>query len=527
MIIMCAFVAFAFVIELKMVGIVCDDYSTLARRQDIKTVDVSAGRASITDCDFNKLTDTENQTFALITGETDINKIIENIQPADREKFLKSIENTQNVLVSLDKPTDRRKIYVTTKRYSANNAAQNLIGYTDRDGNGVAGLEKALNTLLKDKGQQFSIEFNVDGNGEIYGDVETVLSHKEDVLSLTIEKGIQRMAEAVAKENIKNGSIVILETQTGKIKAMVSAPCYDATNIENYLSSDNSPMVNKALSAYRPGSVIKPLWAAILLENGFDSRAIYDCKGYTEINGHIYHCANNLPHGQVNMEQALTVSCNCYFIDAFIENKAEGFKNAACLANFGKNLELCQEYRTSAGDFPSWSEINNSGVLAQTCFGQGGFSVTPVHIAAYMNMIANGGVYIRPQIAMGIYDKNTQKQKTNLYSRYSKRIISADTAKKVTEMLKAVNENGARGRAKPNNLTGAGKTGTAQTGKRNNAGEEIYTSWYCGFYPRDNPKYTVCICIYDGGESSVSAAPIFKTICDNLYYMKLFEENTD
>lgn len=86
-----------------------------------------------------------------------------------------------------------------------------------------------------------------------------------------------------------------------------------------------------------------------MLENGFDSRAIYDCKGYTEINGHIYHCANNLPHGQVNMEQALTVSGNCYFIDAFIENKAEGFKNAACLANFGKNLELCQEYCTSAG----------------------------------------------------------------------------------------------------------------------------------------------------------------------------------
>ena len=94
-------------------------------------------------------------------------------------------------------------------------------------------------------------------------------------------------------------------------------------------------------------------------------------------------------------------------------------------------------------------------------------------------------------------------------------------------MLKAVNENGARGRARPDNLTGAGETGTAQTGKRNNAGEEIYTSWYCGFYPRDNPKYTVCICIYDGGESSVSAAPIFKTICDNLYYMKLFEENAD
>ena len=199
MIVMCAFVAFAFVIELKMVGIVCGDYSTLARQQDIKTVDVSAGRASITDCDFNKLTDTENQTFALITGETDINKIIENIQPADREKFLKSIENTQNVLVSLDKPTDRRKIYVTTKRYSANNIAQNLIGYTDRDGNGVAGIEKALNTLLKDKGQQFSIEFNVDGNGEIYGDVETVVSQGEDVLSLTIEKGIQRLAEAVAK----------------------------------------------------------------------------------------------------------------------------------------------------------------------------------------------------------------------------------------------------------------------------------------------------------------------------------------
>ena len=72
----------------------------------------------------------------------------------------------------------------------------------------------------------------------------------------------------------------------------------------------------------------------------------------------------------------------------------------------------------------------------------------------------------------------------------------------------------------PEYLSAGGKTGTAQTGKIKETGEEIFVSWFCGFYPGNNPEYTVCITMYDGGESSYSTTPVFKKICDELYYLR-------
>ena len=77
---------------------------------------------------------------------------------------------------------------------------------------------------------------------------------------------------------------------------------------------------------------------------------------------------------------------------------------------------------------------------------------------------------------------------------------------------------GAGGRAEPRHLYAGGKTGTAQTGRYNGNGTEILNAWFCGFYPFDNPQYTICVMLNNGGESSYSAAPVFKKICDSLYY---------
>jgi len=316
-----------------------------------------------------------------------------------------------------------------------------------------------------------------------------------------------------------------MECKTGKIRAMASTPVYDANNIVPFLTAEKSPMVNKALSAFEPGSVIKPLWAAVLIDNGFGCEAIYECKGYTEVDGHIFHCANDRAHGKVNMEKALVVSCNCYFIDRYIKNKGYIFSQAANQVNFGRGIKLCDNYYTGAGTFPSPEKLINTGMLASVSFGQGDFLVTPVHIAAYMNIFANDGIYVRPQIADGVYSSETAVKKENLYSYSAKRVIGSSTAEKVKKMLINVAKDGAGGRAKAEKFTSAGKTGTAQTGKLNENEEEIFTAWFCGFYPGRNPEYVICITMYDGGESTYSAAPLFKKMCDGLYYLKYTGEN--
>ena len=310
-----------------------------------------------------------------------------------------------------------------------------------------------------------------------------------------------------------------MESNTGKIKAMVSTPFYSANDVASALNEENSPLVNKALHSFESGSVVKPLWGAVLLENGYNPGRIYNCTGTTEINGHEYHCANNTAHGEVDMEKALVVSCNCYFINAYTENKAFSFYQMAKNLSFGEKLLLTREYGTKSGYFPAVEELEDLGQLASVSFGQGKMLVTPVHIAAYMNTFATGGIYVYPQITEGIYNADTKDIVTNLYSYSEKRVITQKTAARIKQMLEKVVVDGAKGRAKPEYLSAGGKTGTAQTGKYTENGDEILTAWFCGFYPYDNPKYTICITIYNGGESTRTAAPIFKKICDSLYYL--------
>ena len=151
-------------------------------------------------------------------------------------------------------------------------------------------------------------------------------------------------------------------------------------------------------------SVIKPLWAAVLLEQGFDSEKIYQCKGYTTVNGHTYHCANNRAHGEINMEQALVVSYNCYFIDAEIENKGFIFRQMANVVDFGESIKICDNLYTSRGDFPTVEQMENMGIQSSVCFGQGNFRTTPIHTIAFMNVFANNGVYVFPQVVEAVLD---------------------------------------------------------------------------------------------------------------------------
>ena len=520
LILYCAVFLFAFVVELKMVSLITSDYASLAEKQTVRTIDISTGRADIVDCNKNKITGIENTVKAFITSETQLQNIYENIRPQDREKFYQRIQQEKQLVVDVTSTISSDEIYTVSKRYTSTNYAQHLIGYTDLEGNGLAGIERAYNELLKDNGEKISVHFNVNGNGDIYGDAYSTVSRTNNALCLTIDNSLQRMRESVAAEYIPNGSIIIMESATGKIKAMASTPTYNANNIADYLDAENSPLVNKSLQSYEPGSVIKPLWAAALLENGLDKDKIYYCNGYTTINNHTYHCANNRAHGPITLQDALVYSCNCYFIDSVVENKGFVMRQLANQLEFGKAIKLCENLYTTSGNFPSVTQIDNMGVQSSACFGQGDFRLSPVHVTAFMNIFANNGVYVYPQVVESVYELNSNKTVQQLYSLNAKRVFAKETADTVKEMLERTVQDGPSDRRQPLFLTAGGKTGTAQTGKVKETGEEIFTAWFCGFYPAENPEYTICITMYDGGESTYSAAPVFKKICDNIFFMK-------
>lgn len=523
-IILCVFAALVFVIELNMVKINVDEkYYKSAKSQQYKELQIDDSRGIITDINFNNITNTTQSYKTLVTVyDDDLQQVFNVLTEKEKQKFYDNMNYRKNFIVELEQPINNRQIYHTTNRYSDFNIAQHLIGYIDGEGNGVSGMEKVFDSQLKDAHTVRYLQATLNGYGEILSieeDKKLLNSGEtETVLALTIDNTVQRICEGIAKEYIPNGSIVVMESKTGKIKAMVSTPFYSANNVAQALSGENSPLLNKSLQSYEPGSVIKPLWSAALLENGYSAEKVYECTGTIEINGHEYHCANNKAHGKVDMQQALTVSCNCYFINAKLDDKAERIYQTAKSVFLGENLTLTRDYQTKAGYFPSNEELSDLGQLASVSFGQGKMLLTPIHVMAYMNIFANNGIYVKPQIAQGIYNAQTKELITNLYNYSEHQAISQQTAQKVKTMLKNVVEDGAQKRAKPMYLSAGGKTGTAQTG-RYDENDEVLTAWFCGFYPYDNPQYTICITMYNGGESTHTAAPIFKKICDSLYYL--------
>ena len=524
-VVICFFVAFAYVIELNMVKIsVNDKYYQNAYSQQYKKLQIDDGRGIITDINFNNITDTTPQFKTLVTVyDKDLQQIFNVLEEYEKKNFYKNMEYRKNFIVDIKENIDSRKVYVSTQRYTDFNIAQHLIGYVDSEGNGVSGIEKVFDEQLKDMRDARSIEINLNGYGEILSVEENNKMIDTDkipqMVALTIDNTVQRLCEGIAKEYIPNGAIVVMETKTGKIKAMVSTPFYSANNVAQALNQSNSPLLNKSLQCYEPGSVIKPLWASVLLENGYNPDKIYECTGSITVNDHDYHCANNKAHGQIDMQQALTVSCNCYFINAYKSGKIQQLLEIADKVEFGKAIELTQGYNTKAGYFPTKEELENLGQLASISFGQGKMLLTPIHVMSYMNIFANDGMYIKPQIVQGIYNSDTKELVKNYYNYNAYQVISEKSANYIKEMLKNVVEEGAMQRAKPNYFSAGGKTGTAQTGRYNENGSEILTAWFCGFYPYDNPQYTICIMMYNGGESTRTAAPVFKKICDSLYYL--------
>ena len=126
--------------------------------------------------------------------------------------------------------------------------------------------------------------------------------------------------------------------------------------------------------------------------------------------------------------------------------------------------------------------------------------------------IACGGVYYKQSIIEGTVEQGVLN-KTNENS-VPTQAISEKTANILKEYLVKVVESGTGTKAKSRNVTAAGKTATAQTGKKDENGNSIEHSWFCGFFPAEEPKYIVCVIIEDAKQGGVTGAEVFKEIAE-------------
>lgn len=485
---------------------------------------LSEGRGNIYDCNRWKLTDWEYRTYGLFSpGKESYRTWFESVDATQKSDFYGSIQRAKPFLVQLQ--TEQKQpefVFRQTQRYWSQPIAAHLIGYLDGEGSGVYGLEKACNDWLEQAGTKEEVVCTVDALGSYLNTGHDIPVLEEtagtgEALMLTLDARIQRLCEGIAQEQIDRGAIVVMETATGKIRASVSMPLFDPTNVAASIEKNDTSLINRPISGYSVGSVFKPIIAAQALKAGISADMTYECTGEYELNGHIYRCAYGKGHGVVNMTEAMEQSCNCYFIQLGLMLGAQQVHEAAQAAGCGQATPIVPGWNTTAGNLPTVDELQDQGQLASVSFGQGALLASPVQVAGFLNIFANDGTYIQPTYAQGIMDEESGEMLESYYRPIQRTVFDEAIAQRVQEMMISVVENGIGAAAEPRLTTAGGKTGTAQTGRYNEDDEELLDAWFGGFYPAEEPRYTIVVMMDSGTHGSSDAARVFADIADALY----------
>lgn len=390
------------------------------------------------------------------------------------------------------------KFYEIYDKYSDNQLCAHLISSASSGIENYIGTEKF----------ELKISFPQDANGRILSGSEGELKSNYNTdkgVCLTIDSSIQRICENALGN--KKGAVVVTDVKTGNILALASGPKLDLINPEN----TGNDFLNRAINAYAVGSVFKIVVAACALENNINPN--YECVGKIRIHDTEFHCSDSTVHGKQNMKKALANSCNCYFINLALRIGSEKITEFAKKLGFGTAHEIYPSFFSKSGILPTPSTDGQTALLG---FGQGKLSATPVQVAAAVGAIANNGIYHSPNLRLCDISENSERINIQPESE-GIRAVSQKTAQNLCEYMKYVVTDGTALSAQSKSNKSAGKTSTAQTGIFKN-GEELYNAWFAGFYPCDNPKYSITVLREEAISGSIDCCPIFKTIVDNLEF---------
>ena len=396
-------------------------------------------------------------------------------------------------------------------RYSG--LAAHLIGYLDGEGHGASGIEKDFDPLLY-QGEEIKVRYAVSAVGEILPGVspEVVLpAASADGVVLTIDREIQQICETAA-EGITSGAVVVMRVSTGEVVSMVSRPDFLQTNVTASLDDAGAPFLNRALTAYNVGSVFKPLVAAAALEAGVDENMMVDCTGSLTVGGRVFACHKTEGHGRVGFREAVAQSCNCFFYTLSGGIDGQSFLKLCKKCGLDSEIVLSKSVVSDAGRLPSAENLSSPAAAANLAIGQGELMLTPLHVAGIYSALANGGVANLPRVIKGAIVGGSF---VGYDGAESYRVCTAATAGKVCAFLRATVEEGTGAAARPENTTAAGKTATAESGW-GGGDASVDQAWFAGFFPVEQPEYTVVIVKEDGVSGAVDCAPVFKEIAEGI-----------
>lgn len=396
---------------------------------------------------------------------------------------------------------------VTGRVYPAGEAAGHIIGYVgsitaeeleNRDPEiygpndivGKYGLERIFDEQLKgERGIKITVSQEV-------GD-DIVLAEKEvkdgENIQLTLDVNIQE--ELYKAYDDKAGTAAAIHPKTGETLALVSSPAFDPNElvygntqrITKELEEDpRLPLINRFAATFAPGSALKPITAAVGINNGtLDPNEGLEIKGLTWDNGEgwgDYQVRRVSQTDQpVDLADALIRSDNIYFAMQAVDMGIDSFVSGFEAYGFGEEIPFT--YPLTESTISSTGEIDNEVLLANTSYGQGEIEVSSLHLAVAYTPFLNNGDMIKPTL---LIDDDTEQV-------WKEQLISSDDAKLIKDILSDVVMKGTASTAKRDELKISGKTGTAELKlSSDEAGEE--NGWFVG-YPTDDEDILIAMMI--------------------------------
>ena len=503
---------------LRLAEISLSNHSAVYSTQNGIRLTIGKTRGTIYDCNNIPLTNSKkNIVAALSPTPRVITAISQVLKGEELNHTLNRLKDGKPILCELPYKIECDGIICFDTYSSPEIPALHLLGYTDEDKKGISGIQKAYNEILENK-TDLSVFYPTDAKGRILEgakpEIENNSNWFSDGVVTTIDINIQSITEKYA-ENLEKGAIIIAETESGKIRGYVSRPTFNPENISNFLNNNDSPLLDRCLNAYNVGSVFKPCVAIAGIEQGVNFFQ-YNCTGSCEIVDRFFKCHSISGHGNLDLQKALAFSCNTYFYNFAFKIGKEKIFNTAKTFNFGQSLKLGKDIFTSKGNLPEKNTLSNIAYLANFSIGQGELLLSPISILTLYCAIANDGEYYIPSVIEATIKDGTIEKYNN---GAPTKAINKNTAKTLKSYLNSVLLEGTGKEALPKTVTAAGKTATAQTGRYKN-NTEICQGWFCGFFPLEQPKYTVVIFSEDISLQKESCSKIFSLIADEISQLK-------
>ena len=402
-------------------------------------------------------------------------------------------------------------------------------GYSFDDYAGKAGLEAYYETELKGTNGREQVEVDATGEAkEIIAEQKPIAGEN---LVLTIDPKLQEQAELSLRRILGNysknrGVVIVLDPNSGEILALVNWPAFDNNlfsqgisqeNFSELINNPNQPLFSRGVSGeYPSGSTFKLIIGAAALQEGIiNENKSFLSTGGIRVKSWFFPDWKSGGHGWTNINKAIAESVNTFFYilgggyEDFAGLGVEKIKEYA--EKFGLNKKLGVDLPNEATGFlPSikWKEEtkNEAWYIGDTyhlAIGQGDILVTPLQVASWTSVFANGGTLYRPYLVKEILDKDNNllkeikpqilnnnfidKGNINIINRGLRQAVLTGSAKGLYNLPVAV----------------AAKTGTAEWSTK----KEPH-AWLAAYAPYDDPQIVVTVLIEEGGEGSTVALPV-------------------